>query len=120
MRKTLHKVANAWIKGRKAKSGNYATDGRVITLFGNDIARREANGDVLVSLGGWDSRTSASAMSGILFFLYMSPLRRRSTTAANVSLSGGIPTIGYCDDSGRTYPRRTIGSCEWVNSGFYF
>ena len=64
MRKITQHVVGHFMSQQKATRGNTHTDGVSLWLHGNRIAYHE-NGDVYVSLCGWDTNTTRERLNGI-------------------------------------------------------
>jgi hypothetical protein len=66
MRTVTQKVVKAWQMGSTKKVDNTRTDGSRIYLHGNCIAKRDENGSVYISDGGWNTLTTRERLNGIL------------------------------------------------------
>jgi hypothetical protein len=66
MRTVTQKVVKAWQMGSKKTVDNTRTDGSRIYLHGNCIAKRDENGSVYITDGGWQTSTTRERLNGIL------------------------------------------------------
>lgn len=64
MRKLEREVIGAFLERRSRKVGNTSTDGHVLYLHGNPIARRILTG-FQVSLAGWPTATTRSRINAL-------------------------------------------------------
>lgn len=65
MRKVTRDVCKAFIDGTARAVGNTSTDGNVLLLHGNCIARRLDDGRVLMTLAGWPTVTTRERLNGL-------------------------------------------------------
>ena len=65
MRKVTKEIADAFCNRRSRKCGNTRTDGTTIWLFGNPIARHAENGEIEITLAGWDTVTTRERLNGV-------------------------------------------------------
>ena len=65
MRKVTREITDAFFERRPRKCGNTRTDGTTIWLHGNAIARHANNGDIEITLAGWDTATTRERLHGI-------------------------------------------------------
>ena len=66
MRKVTKTVAVAFKCGHSKKLDNTSTDGQVLRLHGNAIARKTHTGAVEISTAGWNTTTTRERLNGIL------------------------------------------------------
>lgn len=64
MRSVTKKIMSAFIAGKSAKSKNTWTNGKSVWLHGNEIIRREDNGDIVISNCGWNTPTTKERLNG--------------------------------------------------------
>lgn len=64
MRKVTQQIVNAFVQGRKLKSGNTETDGNAIWLHGNKIAEKR-DGALYITNAGWASNTTKERLNGL-------------------------------------------------------
>lgn len=69
MRKETYKVMRAFLDRKSARGNNTTTDGNAVWLFGNKIAWRAANGDINITLAGWNTVTTRERLNGLLVLL---------------------------------------------------
>ena len=55
-------LIKAFEEGKKGKSGNYASDGKALTLFNNRIAEHRQDG-IYFTLAGWNTNTTKKAVN---------------------------------------------------------
>ena len=65
MTKIESEIRAAWIKGNAKSKGNTKTDGKSVWLYGNKIIDVNQKNEVLVSLAGWDTRTTKDRCNNI-------------------------------------------------------
>jgi hypothetical protein len=65
MNKVTNEVVGAFLKNRKRKVGNTATDGTTLTLHGNLIAQRMPDGSIMATLAGWPTVTTRERLNGL-------------------------------------------------------
>jgi hypothetical protein len=65
MRKVTLQIKQAFEQGKSLKVGNTKTDGQTVWLHGNAIVKRDLDGLVRWSLGGWNTRTTHERVNGI-------------------------------------------------------
>jgi hypothetical protein len=58
------KVVGAFMKGESARVANTVTDGKVLKLHNNAIAKWE-NGKLYISSAGWETSTTKERLNGI-------------------------------------------------------
>ncbi len=58
------KVVGAFMKGQAARVANTATDGKVLKLHNNDIAKWD-NGKLYITSAGWETSTTKERLNGI-------------------------------------------------------
>lgn len=80
MRKVTREITDAFFARRSRKCGNTRTDGTTIWLHGNAIARHADNGDIEITLAGWDTLTTHERLNGIGRRLAFSVFRDRGVT----------------------------------------
>lgn len=100
MRKITEKIANAFFAGDSLKIQNTETDGRSVWLYGNEIARRTADG-LEVSLAGWGTDTTRERVNGVLQ-VFNSNLRivQRGHEQRAISLTSGCDAgVWICEHS---------------------
>ena len=83
MRKVTREVTDAFFNRRPRKCGNTRTDGTTIWLHGNAIARHADNGDIEITLAGWNTPTTRERLSGIGQRLGFVVYRRRGAAYVN-------------------------------------
>lgn len=59
---TGFEIVRAFENHQKGNSGNYATDGKALTLFNNRIAEYR-DGVIYFTLAGWNSNTTKKALN---------------------------------------------------------
>lgn len=64
MRQVTQKIVSAFLKGEKARCGNTSTDGRFLSLHGNDIATRLDDG-FMIETCGWFTLTTKERLNGL-------------------------------------------------------
>jgi hypothetical protein len=84
MRKVTREVTDAFFNRRPRKCGNTRTDGTTIWLHGNAIARHADNGDIEITLAGWDTVTTRERLNGVGRRASFSVFRDRGVTKVNV------------------------------------
>jgi len=65
-RVTTDKVAKAFAQGLAKKDGNNSTDGSIFSLHGNNIVKRDENGDIFITDAGWPTPTTRERINGVL------------------------------------------------------
>jgi len=65
MNKTTRKIVSAFLRGKSARLGNTSTNGYQLFLFGNQIAQRDSNGDIITTLAGWPTATTREHLNGL-------------------------------------------------------
>jgi hypothetical protein len=65
MRKVTQTIANAFAAGTRATGNNTVCTGSIVTLHGNVIASRNADGSVNLTLAGWGTTTTRDRVNGI-------------------------------------------------------
>jgi len=70
MRAVTRKIMTAFLERRASYSRSTWTDGRVVRLFGNRIAWRKDNGDICMTLAGWNTTTTRERLNGLCDLLY--------------------------------------------------
>jgi len=65
MRKVTQEIVWAFRNRRKLTVGNTHTDGRSIFLHGNEIAKWDNDGDLLITNAGWSSNTTKERLNGL-------------------------------------------------------
>ena len=71
MRKITKTVVSAFIARKSKSCGNTSTDGDVLRLHGNPIARFDLGGRIVVSLAGWPTVTTRERLNGLTELLGM-------------------------------------------------
>ena len=69
MRKETREVMTAFLKRTPCHRKNSSTDGEVVTLFGNRIAWREADGSISMWLCGHGTPTTRDRLNGLCLML---------------------------------------------------
>jgi hypothetical protein len=64
-RKVTIEVVSAFLQKRREKKGNTETDGRVLYLHGNSIARWTDGGNLEIRSAGWETNTTKERLNGI-------------------------------------------------------
>lgn len=64
MRKVTEQIVAAFLAGRTKTVGNSHTDGSVLLLHGNAIAKRE-NGKLYIRTAGWATVTTRERLNGL-------------------------------------------------------
>ena len=64
-RKVTIEVVSAFLQKRREKKGNTETDGRVLYLHGNSIARWTDKGNLEIRSAGWETNTTKERLNGI-------------------------------------------------------
>jgi hypothetical protein len=90
MRKVTREVTDAFFNRRPRKCGNTRTDGTTIWLHGNAIARHADNGDIEITLAGWDTVTTRERLNGVGRRAGFGVFRVRGVT--KVASVIGVPT----------------------------
>lgn len=65
MRKESEKIALAFYERKPAKAARTATDGETVTLHGNNIAWRNADGSISLTMAGWATPTTRERLNAI-------------------------------------------------------
>lgn len=55
---------SAFVNGKAARSGNTVTNGNSVWLHGNEIIRRENDGNIIISNCGWGTSTTKERLNG--------------------------------------------------------
>lgn len=67
MRNVTKQIATAFKAGLKKSVGNTMTDGNAVFLHGNKIVERGAgNGQIVMTLSGWNTSTTRERLNGVL------------------------------------------------------
>ena len=66
MRKVTEKTVTAFLNHERASCGNTFTDGEVLELHGNPIARHVPEGRIQFTLAGWNTPTTRDRINGLL------------------------------------------------------
>ena len=69
MRKITQQIANAFKQGKSKSNGNTWTNGKLVFLHTNQIVERDENGDIYMSLAGWNTPTTRERLNGIASIL---------------------------------------------------
>lgn len=64
MRKVTREICEAFEQGRKRTISNSRTDGQVLYLWGNAIAKK-VNGELYIRHAGWKTRTTKERLNGL-------------------------------------------------------
>ena len=89
MRKVTREIADAFCNRRPRKCGNTRTDGTTIWLHGNPIVRHADNGEIEITLAGWDTVITRERINGVGQRRGFAVFRDRGVTKVNTSTRDG-------------------------------
>lgn len=66
MRQVTRHIVNSFLNGQRDQISNSMTDGKSLYLWGNEIARFNADGKLEISLCGYNTVTTRERLNGVL------------------------------------------------------
>jgi len=95
MRKVTATTVKAFLNGNSCSVSNTSTDGTILTLHGNVIARKNDDGSITATLASWPTPTTKERLNGLCELL-------------------GIGRPFHQKRGGQFYGSQPIVSDEWI------